>query len=149
MSIHQVFYVSNANEHLTGDQDIQKIVAAAREYNPKNQITGVLMFRGGIFLQLIEGAQDKVEALFKKINEDPRHSNVILLFERETDERMFPDWSMGYKKLGDLDIRFVNEILSWSRLVSAAKTIDRDLILYFLTRFKERLTSEEESAQST
>lgn len=135
--IHQIFYVSNAAKTVSS-ATVDEILKVAREFNNSNNITGVLMFKGGIFLQLLEGDKDKVEALYKKIESDPRHENVIQLFTNDADERIYPDWSMGYRKLEELDVKFVNEILSWNKLIAASKDLDHHLILHLLERFKSR-----------
>lgn len=138
MAVHQLFYVSSAAAGIT-DQQIDQILNKSHEYNPKHQITGVLLFRGGIFLQLLEGAQADVEALFAKIKKDTRHANIISLFGVSNNERIYSDWSMAYRKLEDIDIKFVNEILSWNKLINASRELDNHLILHMLSRFKSRV----------
>lgn len=138
--MYQLCYVSSATDKLNGEPGIKAILEEAHQFNSKNNITGVLMFRGGIFLQLLEGDEELVLPLYKKIEKDLRHSNLICLFKINSNEaRIFGDWSMAYKSLDDLDIKFVNEILSWNKLISASKEVDNHLILHLLSRFKSRI----------
>lgn len=70
------------------------ILAQARRNNPRDDITGALICRHDIYLQLIEGPAANIDALFEKITVDDRHANVHLLLEEDAPERMFPDWAM-------------------------------------------------------
>lgn len=134
MSIFQLFYVSQANRNFNSIE-IPNILAKAHAFNPTQGLTGVLMFRGGTFIQLLEGEEDRVRALYRKIATDPRHSNLLTLFERQAEERIFTDWSMAYKELGTLDLRLINEILSWKSLIGQ-EPVDELKIMAFLYRFK-------------
>ena len=138
MSVHQLFYVSSAAGFVT-EITIDEILEKARDFNEKNGITGVLLFRAGIFLQLLEGEQDIIQALFNLIEKDKRHENVVKLFDTDGNQRLFEDWSMGYRKVEDLDVKFVNEILSWNKLIEASPGLDNKLILEVLSRFKTKV----------
>ena len=46
------------------------ILADARTYNPKNDITGALICREDIFLQLLEGPEDRILFTYNKIIND-------------------------------------------------------------------------------
>ena len=65
-----------------------------RENNVKNNITGSLICRADIYLQMLEGPKKKVLELFKKIERDDRHLEVDVLSEGPTKERLFPNWAM-------------------------------------------------------
>jgi len=70
------------------------ILADARTYNPKNHITGALICREDIFLQLLEGPEDKILLTYDRILNDDRHLNIELLVQEPCDDRLFPTWSM-------------------------------------------------------
>lgn len=70
------------------------ILSQARRNNARNSITGALICRQDIYLQLIEGPAAAIDALFDEIRVDDRHINVQLLMQEETPERLFPAWSM-------------------------------------------------------
>lgn len=70
------------------------ILSAARRNNPREGITGALICRHDLYLQLIEGPADAINALYAKIAADDRHCNVELLLTEDMGERMFPDWAM-------------------------------------------------------
>lgn len=63
--IFQLFYVSKLKEG-SNLSVIDQILEHSRASNAKKGITGILMFRAGIFLQLLEGEEREVLALLKK-----------------------------------------------------------------------------------
>lgn len=70
------------------------ILMQARRNNRLNDITGALICRHDLYLQLIEGPPAAIDALYAKIAEDDRHSEVTLAVSEEVGERMFPEWDM-------------------------------------------------------
>lgn len=70
------------------------ILLSARRNNPPAQITGALVCRQDVFLQLLEGPRDKVTALYDQIVRDDRHVDVKQLYKRAIAHRMFGDWAM-------------------------------------------------------
>jgi hypothetical protein len=70
------------------------ILSSARRNNPRDDITGALICRHDIYLQLIEGPPAAIDALYARIAVDDRHDDVRLLHVANVDERLFPDWAM-------------------------------------------------------
>ena len=70
------------------------ILSAARRNNPRLGITGALVCRHDLYLQLIEGPADAIDTLYARICEDDRHANVDLLLSEDMGERLFPNWAM-------------------------------------------------------
>ena len=70
------------------------ILTAARRNNPRHGITGALICRHDIYLQLIEGDVAPIDTLYARIAEDDRHLAVTLLSRADVRDRMFPDWAM-------------------------------------------------------
>lgn len=70
------------------------ILSAARRNNPLLGITGALVCRHDLYLQLIEGPAEAIDALYARICEDDRHANVELLLSEDVDARLFPNWAM-------------------------------------------------------
>ncbi|MFN4130193.1 MAG: BLUF domain-containing protein, partial [Paracoccaceae bacterium] len=59
-------------------------------------ITGALICRDDLFLQLLEGPEAAVEAAYTRIRKDDRHLEVRELLRRDIaeDQRMFGEWAM-------------------------------------------------------
>jgi hypothetical protein len=70
------------------------ILSDARRLNPPNDVTGALICRADLYLQLLEGPEDAVEATFARIARDDRHLEVQRLVSRPIAQRLFPDWAM-------------------------------------------------------
>lgn len=116
----QMAYLSFATRGLKvdSDEEIQKILVEARAHNAKVGITGQLVYRGGIFLQLLEGNKEHVSSLLGKILLDnKRHENIRILFKQPMLKRVFPDWSMAYKRLDNDALDLVDSIVPWQQLI--------------------------------
>jgi hypothetical protein len=63
-------------------------------------ITGMLLYKDGNFMQVLEGEERVVRSVHKIIATDRRHRGLITILEGSTPAREFPDWSMGFRDLG-------------------------------------------------
>ncbi|MCE4554029.1 BLUF domain-containing protein [Pelomonas cellulosilytica] len=98
----RLMYASRATAAMT-DADFTAILKASREHNPAEGITGLLCFSDGVFVQVLEGGRNAVNARYKRIVEDHRHRDVVLLGYEEIVERAFPGWTMGHVNLHRLN----------------------------------------------
>lgn len=101
--IYQTAYFSTASAGIT-DRDIARILARAHIKNAQRGVTGMLLLMDMTFFQVLEGEKDVVEALLKRIEANPLHSGLIRVGSAEREERIFPDWSMGYEKIAHADV---------------------------------------------
>jgi len=94
MKLKQLIYAS----HPFGFDDLALvgILAAARPNNERDGITGALICREDLYLQLLEGPPEATEAAFARIERDDRHTAIQLLVDEEVDDRLFPEWSMKH-----------------------------------------------------
>jgi hypothetical protein len=86
-------YTSRARLDLR-DEDLAAIHETARHLNALDGVTGLLLFDGSRFLQIVEGAEDAIDNLVERLRMDPRHSAFEVRDERFVERRSFPDWSM-------------------------------------------------------
>lgn len=102
--MYRLLYLS----HLASGRDfsvVAQILHVSRERNQQLGITGVLVFDGARFCQLIEGQRAHVVSLAQRIQADPRHTGYRVLFENEDgDARLQPRWRTGYCEPDDLDV---------------------------------------------
>ena len=101
--IYSLVYISDATKGLT-EQDLQEILTASRKNNPANNITGMLLYKDGEFMQVLEGPEENVIALYDLISDDPRHKDCTILSRKETPQRLFQDWTMGFKNIQNGDL---------------------------------------------
>ena len=78
------------------DLTLTSILMQARENNARNGITGALICREDVFLQILEGPRDLVTSTFSRILRDERHVDVVNLLSSEIHRRLFPEWSMRH-----------------------------------------------------
>lgn len=100
----RILYFSTARP-ATNSADVDSIVVHAAEKNKAMGITGALAYNGRNFCQLLEGDTDKVMALIKVIEQDPRHAGFKILDQKEISAPHFADWSM--QRVQDLDFSVV------------------------------------------
>jgi len=87
-------YISKFSRSLT-KKEIERIGNISQTNNSRDGITGVLMCCNGIFFQILEGEEDRIDLLYKRILEDDRHNGILCLkSELNVSQRSFPDWSM-------------------------------------------------------
>ena len=94
----QLVYASSA-VHPMQPNDLEPLLEEARTKNDRLDITGMLLYRDGRFLQALEGSQHTVRSIYDTIRKDERHTSVITLRERLVDTREFPGWAMGFTNL--------------------------------------------------
>ncbi len=82
---------------------IESILESSRKHNPESGITGILCHGGDVFLQVLEGGRDAVNALYNLICRDPRHEHVVILHYEEVTERRFAGWTMGQVNLAKVN----------------------------------------------
>lgn len=86
--MYRLAYVSTASGEMTS-VDLQDILESAITNNSATDVTGILLFNGINFLQVLEGPQDKVESTFSSISADERHTGVVVIYREKTVAREF------------------------------------------------------------
>ena len=99
-----VVYISSVKDGFSA-ADLVALLEQSREKNARLGITGMLLYKDGNIMQVLEGPDDVVRQLVKTIYADDRHHRVIQLLERQIEQRQFPDWTMGFKDLNDPALR--------------------------------------------
>lgn len=91
----QLAYVSKASAPMNDDA-LMALLNKSRRNNFKRGVGGILLFRDGLFLQILEGKAADVDAIFAKVKQDPRHYDLKELSREPISERCFIDWRMGF-----------------------------------------------------
>lgn len=92
MSLIQLIYASQPFGF--DDAMLAGILLDARRCNARDDITGALIARGDLYIQLLEGPKSKVEECYARIRQDDRHVSPKTLMKRTIKTRLFPDWAM-------------------------------------------------------
>lgn len=93
--MYQLIYKSAASEPCSPTA-LTALLTTARLRNHLYDISGILLYHAGSFLQVLEGPQSGLEMIYRSIERDPRHVNTTLLFKQPVLRREFSGWSMGF-----------------------------------------------------
>ncbi len=93
----QLCYISTARPGVGWDE-VDDILAQSRRNNARHRVTGLLLFNGKRFLQILEGDATLVEAAYGRIIKDDRHRAIVKLSERAITEREFGGWDMAFER---------------------------------------------------
>ncbi len=129
MAITQLVYTSRAACEIN-DPILAAIQDSACRHNEPHGITGVLLYGSGLFIQLLEGPLEDVDAIYQRIAKDPRHNDVQIIYRTFASERRFPSWSMGVVNMESTRVE-LNVRDLWDEIDLDAITNDQDSNLLF------------------
>jgi hypothetical protein len=109
---YQILYRSRATARPTV-ADLQHLLHQARTHNADAGITGLLLYSDGRYVQVLEGPEDEVRAVYARILRDPRHTQVVTVSEGLGPARRFPDWHMALGNVARPAVaRLLNAVLA-------------------------------------
>lgn len=100
--IHLV-YASVATHPFSSEQ-LTSLLEQSRGANERAGITGMLLHSEGSFFQVLEGESIPVNSLVRKIQADPRHTNLIVIISEPITRRSFEEWSMGFSSVSSHEL---------------------------------------------
>lgn len=137
-----LIYVSTALRAFS-DADLIALLNQSREKNTRLGITGMLLYKDLSFIQLLEGPDEAVRCLVSTINRDNRHTGILILLDRQIQQRRCPNWSMGFQNLNDPALQslpgyseFMNESLDSERYQT-----DPNHAIRLLELFRKNMTA--------
>ena len=129
MALSQLVYVSRMIKGVD-EEMIRQIIVASGPRNASRDISGILLWFGRNFLQLLEGEEAVITALYERIACDPRHEAVERLLLKPIARRMFPEWGM---EMAD---------------VSSKTLIDRPRLLRMVNDIRQNLPTQNSSLET-
>lgn len=97
-----LIYTSAASRPLSTGE-LEALLHDARDSNERLGVTGMLLYTGQTFFQVLEGSEPVVDALYSRIRHDERHHRAVAIVREPIAQRAFGEWSMGYATLADGD----------------------------------------------
>lgn len=94
--MHHIIYMSTASWPMT-DTELKELLTQAQQGNDRRGITGALVYGDGQFMQIMEGEQAALQALYAHLGQDRRHKGLFKLADRPIAERRFSEWSMAFQ----------------------------------------------------
>jgi hypothetical protein len=92
MNLVQIIY---ASQPFGFDESVLAgILLDARRFNQRDGITGALVCRADIYLQMLEGPEAQVMNAMDRIRGDDRHLDIRMFVSRPLSERVFGEWEM-------------------------------------------------------
>jgi hypothetical protein len=105
---------------------LYKILVDSRVSNKLADVTGLLVYVDGNFLQVLEGEQEVVAALFEKISRDRRHKDVKVVYKASIDRRTFDAWQMAYISPSPKELAAWAGLINTTTLESTLKTLESE-----------------------
>ena len=75
---------------------LNSLLIDSRENNKRDGLTGALICRSDLYLQLLEGTQKNVLKTIDRIKADDRHVEINILVTQNVERRLFPNWAMKH-----------------------------------------------------
>lgn len=129
-----ITYVSSVTASKNGvavPTGLSQILRTAQKRNEASGITGILSYRNGHYIQVIEGDDDAVDLLFAKIKTDPRHHQIDVLINVTINKRAFPNWGMKLLDSVNRDVYFVKLMERHSDRIRLLPKNKRDVLARF------------------
>jgi len=102
MSLIHLVYISSAAQAFA-EADLVALLERSRRSNEAVGITGLLLYRDGNFMQVLEGEEEAVVATHART----RHRGLITLLQEPIKKRAFGEWSMGFRNLSGPSTRTI------------------------------------------
>ena len=93
-----LLYVSTASHRLC-PEELNHLLDRARARNAREQVTGVLLYSHGNFMQYLEGPAAGIATVYEAIKADRLHHGIIELMHEPIVAREFADWSMAFRSV--------------------------------------------------
>ncbi|SDU16602.1 BLUF domain-containing protein [Halopseudomonas salegens] len=110
----RIIYISRATFDTLPAADgveptVSRILSVSRRNNRNNGLVGMLYYGDSCFFQCLEGERNKVEALYRTLLKDKRHTDLKILASEPIKRLSFPDWNMKYVPLDQSMSRLMSE----------------------------------------
>jgi hypothetical protein len=138
--LHSLIYVSTA-VHKLSNELLSSLAEQSSSRNGPLDVTGLLLYSDGNFMQCLEGSKESIDILMQSISSDSRHSELLVLWEGETSNREFSDWGMAADSpdVGLTQIASSRAVGDWlNTSIDAPKGITRVLLEGFWQRVNVR-----------
>jgi Sensors of blue-light using FAD len=97
-SLHSIAYVSSA-VNMFSESELELLLQQVRQRNIELEITGLLLYSTGNFMQYLEGGRAGVQSVFASIARDPRHRRVVTIMDEPIQTREFSEWAMAFRNV--------------------------------------------------
>jgi hypothetical protein len=132
----QCIYASAASRDVEAEE-LAQLLEVARANNARLGLTGMLLYAEGSFFQVLEGHADVVDALYVKIERDPRHDQVTLVIKEPIPKRYFDDWTMGFYRISREELAGMSGVNDFFGKDRTALSVDAGRAKKLLAAFRD------------
>lgn len=68
---------------------LAQLAGKAQRFNETVSVTGILLFDGDYFFQILEGPAEAIDRVYNRVRHDPRHTQIVQLMRDYAPERRF------------------------------------------------------------
>jgi len=98
-------FITYTSKYAGTAEDINAVLAdiikSSKINNVEHDITGLLFYHNGRFVQVLEGDKDSLERLMSILGKDDRHEDVQRIIDQSIKKRGFQEWSMDSLNLSE------------------------------------------------
>jgi hypothetical protein len=127
MMLSHLVYTSAPSLEMSNGE-LMQIVEQARCSNERAGVTGMLAFAGDAFLQVLDGDEAAVAAIYGRIREDQRHRALVVLGIVKSQTRRFHASPLGFAGLSSFNENLLLRFSGTTRLepgeTSALEALD-------------------------
>jgi len=127
-------YVSNARLGLN-QNELDSIMHTSKLRNKLAGVTGLLLFNGVNFMQVLEGERALTLNIYDGILRDARHGSIKTIIQEKIDHLTYPAWGMKLKRFSepsrDTDYRKMEEDIA-NTLIDITPTDLQKMMKVFL-----------------
>lgn len=127
--MHMLVYISDFIGVEPIKEVLDYIIDVSAINNFEQDITGVLFYHNGQFLQLLEGDESKVRHLMSSIYQDNRHNNIKVIVDQPIASRSFAGWSLKAFNISNNKIIDASELIQFKEKYDGLCQMDAELFL--------------------
>lgn len=98
--VRTIVYISNSVT-LMENKHLDELFYQSIENNKFNNVTGILLYKEGTFIQILEGNEEALNNLFNTIQQDSRHNNIMTVLDKMNTKRLFTKFRAGLSSLNN------------------------------------------------
>jgi hypothetical protein len=93
--MYTICYISSARADIT-ENELTQLFGTTENNNTGKNITGILLYESGKFLQVLEGDEQVLKSLYEKIEADSRHNNIFVILNQPCKRRIFENYASRF-----------------------------------------------------
>jgi blue light- and temperature-responsive anti-repressor len=133
--IHLIY--NSAQTTAFSDDALRHLLTKARNKNASLDITGMLLYVDGSFFQVLEGPEEKIDAVVATIEKDPRHSLMTVIIREPIHRRSFSEWTMGFTRMTSEEVSEIEGLNDFFDNGQSLVNVDAGRAKKLLTAFKQ------------